>query len=112
MVKRLAVYSLPTGANPDEFWEFHKLHTAQYMQAVGPELRKYALNRVTNVIKGEQRFFAIVEMCWDSEEAMNKAVEAAAMAKTPDGKSLSEDFAERVVDVSIYLVDEYVARGE
>ena len=67
MVKRVMVCSLAEGTDPDEFWKYWvEVHAAALKNETG--IKKYVLNRVTTVAKGEQKFWGLMEMWLDSEE--------------------------------------------
>lgn len=107
MIKRVAIYYLPDGTDPDVFWKYHiEVHTSDFIKAAGPALRKYVINRVTEVVTGKPKFWALVETWWESKEAMNEAFERASTFKTPDGKTIQDDFGSRVTDKFSALVEE------
>ena len=69
MVKMVTIYSLPEGTDPDTFWKYHiEEHALDIKKVAGPLLKKYVINRVTQVIRGEPKFFGLIETWWDSEE--------------------------------------------
>ena len=99
MVKRVSVYSLPKGTNPDEFWKYHtEVHASDIKKAAGPRLKKYAINRVARVVSGEPKFWGMVETWWESEEAIREATKDINALKAPGGKTIWDDFWSRVVD--------------
>jgi len=67
VVKRLMVCSLAEGTDSDEFWKYWvQVHAAALKNEAG--IKKYVLSRVTEVVKGEQKFWGVMEMWLDSED--------------------------------------------
>ena len=67
MIKRVMIFKLKPGTDPDEFWKhWQEVHAAQYKKM--PHLQKYVLNRVTEATKGEPAFWGLVETWWNSKE--------------------------------------------
>jgi len=98
MYKTISVYSLPEGTDPDEFWKYHtEVHARDVRKAAGPELKKYVINRVVEVIRGEPKFWGLIEMWWESKEERDKYPEKAARVKAATGKTPPEDFRDRVI---------------
>ena len=91
MIKRVFVFSLPEGTNPDEFWKFWTdVHAAQYKKV--PGLRKYTINRVSQVAKGDAKFWGLAETWWDSIDAHDNSL------NSPEMKPIYEDkFAEKIL---------------
>jgi len=109
MIKRVTVYSLPEGTDPDEFWKYHQeVHAPDFVKLAGPDLKRYVIHRVNKVIRGEPKFFGFVETWWENEEAMERSVQNVAAHKTADGKTVQEDFFSRITDGFMTLVDERV----
>jgi len=97
MVKRIVIYSLPEGTDPNEFWHYHtKIHSEDFKKAVGSKLKGYVMNRITNQVGGELKPFAVIETYWESEEEMKKAYDNAKAATLPNGKTVFEDFMSRI----------------
>ena len=70
MIKMINVYSLPDGTGPEEFWKYHtEVHALDVKKAAGSLLKKYTINRVVEVIRGEPKFWGLIETWWESEEA-------------------------------------------
>lgn len=92
MVKRVMVFKLKPGTDPDEFWKHWELkHASEYKKM--PYLRKYVINRVKQVIKGEPVFWGLVETYWDSIEDHDKN------ALTPESKAFKDPwFGEHIAD--------------
>ena len=62
MIKMVSIYSIPEGTNPDEFWMCHtEIHAKDVKKAAGPSLKKYVINRVIKVRRGEPKFFGLIE---------------------------------------------------
>ena len=71
MLKRVMVFKLKSGTNPDEFWKhWQDVHGAQYKKM--PYLQKYVVNRVIEATKGEPVFWGLVETWWKSKEEHEK----------------------------------------
>ncbi len=101
MIKRVSFYSLPEGVDPDEFWKYHtEVHSSEYKKAVAPRLKKYVINRVTEVVRGEPKFWGFVEQWWENEEDRNAAI------NTPEVKRINEDFRSRVTGGFLVGVEE------
>lgn len=99
MIKRVVAFSLPDGTDPDELWRYwQEVHVPGVMQLSG--LKKYVINRVSNVVGGEPRFWGIAETWWESEEAMHQAF------NSPLGKSCQNDFMSRVTGVFVSIMEE------
>ena len=114
MIKRVAVCSLREGIDPDEFWRYHKeVHAVDAARVAGPRLKKYVINRVTTVIRGEPAFFDLIESWWETEEDMHQAFDVETnTTKLPNGKTIQEDFWWRTVGGFTALVEEYVVKDE
>ncbi len=75
MIKRVSIHSLPEGVDPDKFWKYHtEVHASDITKAAGPRLKRCLLNRVRKVESGEPKFFGLIELWFESEEAMNGAL--------------------------------------
>jgi hypothetical protein len=98
LYKTMSVYALPDGTDPDEFWKYHtQVHAMDVKKAAGPTLNKYVINRVVDVMRGEPKFFGIIQMWWESKETREGYSERAKLVKTATGKSPPEDFGARVI---------------
>ena len=107
MIKVIAGYSLPEGTDPEEFWKYHtQVHAADCKKAYGPLLKKYTLNRVTKVLKGDPGFFAIMENWFEDEAALAKADKQLKTMIAASGKNMVEDFASRVTRSFRVIVEE------
>lgn len=107
MIKKITVYSLPDGTDPDEFWKYHtEVHAADIKKVAGLRLRKYVINRVTKVGAGQPNLWGLVETWWESEEAMNEVLGEIDSIRTPDGKTIWDDFWARVTDAFTAEVEE------
>ena len=79
MVKRVGMFSLGEGKDSDEVWKYWtEVHAPNFSKL--PGLRKYAINRITEVVKGEVRYWGMAELWFDTEEDY----EAAVAQHTPD----------------------------
>ncbi len=114
MIKRVAACLLREGVDPDEFWEYHKeVHAIDAARVAGPRLKKYVINRVTTVIRGEPTFFDLIESWWETEEDMHQAWDVDSWSeKTPEGASVQDDFWSRTTGGFTVLVEEYVVKDE
>ena len=113
MVKRFSMFTIPEGTNPDEVWNyFTKGHAPAFAKLAGAGLKKYILNRVTQVVNGAPKFTVLAEMWWESEEAMNKTIETARVTKSPRGYTFKEDLQpHEAIDRFITIVEECVIKG-
>ena len=107
MIKVVAMYSLPDGTDPDEMWKYHtEVHASDIKRVYGPRLKKYVINRVSKVLAGEPRFFALMETWFESEEALAEADENYKTLRTYEGKTIAEDFNSRVTQRFRAVVEE------
>ena len=112
MVKRVTIFSLPEGTDQEKFWQYHtKGHAADVMKYSGSGRRRYVINRVTKVLEGKQNFFAIIETWWDTREDMDRDMETFKKTILPNGKSIFDDFASRIISDLVCEVEEYVVKG-
>jgi hypothetical protein len=106
MIKVIAGYSLPEGTDLEEFWKYHtQVHAADCKKAYGPRLKKYTINRVTKVLKGEP-VFAIMEDWFEDEAALAEADKRLKSMIAASGKNMVEDFASRVTRSFRFIVEE------
>jgi len=111
MVKFIATYSLPKGMDGDEFWGYHTgPHAKDYMKIAGPGLIKYVIKRVVKPMVGEQQFFALIEMWWETQEDMDKEMDAARKTTVVSGKTIADDFMDRVTDYRNAIIEEFVVK--
>ena len=114
MIKRLSAYWLPEGTDPDEFWRYHtQVHAADVVERAGPALKKYTISRILKTVSGEQskpEMFAVIEMWWESEEAMNEAFKVIQASKLPNEKTIWDDFWSRVAGGFSTVTEEFVAK--
>lgn len=107
MIKRVGLYSLPKGTDPDEFWKFHtEVHSADFKKAVGSRVKKYVINRVKKIVRGEPKYWGLVEIWFESEKAMDEAFEIISSTKLLNGKTILEDFGSRVIDRFTVVAEE------
>ena len=111
MAKRIFTTSLKAGTDKDAFWKYW---TEEYAPAIvkasSHGLKKYVISRVTTVAYGEQPYFAISEMWFENEAAMNKAVEAWKTIEPPGGQSALNNYESNMVGNWATIVEEYVAK--
>ena len=112
MIKRVSVFWLPDGTDPDKFWKHHKeVHTVNFMRIAGPRLKKYSINRVVKVLSGTATFFDLVETWWENDDDMNQVFNFDMLTmKLPNGQTVAEDFWSRVAGGFTVIVDEYTAK--
>ena len=82
------VFRLKPGTDPEEFWKhWCEEHGPLYANRCGKYLRKYVVNRVIEVVKGEPVVWGVVETWWKNKEEYAKAEEtpAAKAAKATPG---------------------------
>lgn len=107
MIKRVSIYSLPEGVDPDKFWKYHtEVHASDIRKAAGPRLKKYVLNRARKVESGEPKFFGLIELWFESEEAMNGALNDFRTLKVRSGKNILDDFQSQVTEYFAATVEE------
>lgn len=110
MIKRVGVYALPQGADEDEFWECHtKVHAVRSLEAFGPHLERYTLNRVRRVHAGTGRWFGMAVTWWKSREDLDQAFAKLPNIVLSNGMKVSDDFAARTVDYAAAEVEEFTA---
>ena len=98
MYKTITVYSLPEGTDPEEFWKYHtEVHALDVKKVAGPLLKEYVINHVIEVIRGEPKFWGLIEMWWESKQAREEYFERAEYVKAASGKTPLEDFVSRVI---------------
>jgi hypothetical protein len=108
MYKTVTVISLRQGTDPDEFYKYHTgPHAQDALKVSGGKMIKYVINRVVQPLGGENKYFAFVEMWWESKEAHDDYVKNGRTFITASGKTPSEDFESRgaVFEFKV-LVDE------
>ena len=112
MVKRFALYSLPPETDGDEFWHYHtREHAPQVIDACGPQLVRYAINRVIHQTKGQRQCFGVVETCWQDPLAMAAGFKALENTLLNNGKKIAQDYFERVSDDNVaFEVDEFTVK--
>ncbi|MFC1989417.1 EthD domain-containing protein [Chloroflexota bacterium] len=98
MYKTVSIFSLPEGTDPEEFWKYHtEVHATDVKKAAGNTLKKYVLNRVVTVERGEPKFWGLIEMWWENKEARGEYPKRSESVKTASGKTPLEDFRSRVI---------------
>ena len=73
MYKRMGFFSLTEGKDPEEAWKYWVEKHAPMLREYLPGIRKYVINRVTEVVRGEPQLWGILEIWFDSREACDKA---------------------------------------
>jgi uncharacterized protein (TIGR02118 family) len=101
MIKRLVAFSLPEGADPEEFWRYwQEEHVPGIMRL--PGLKKYVINRLSQAVAGEPKFWGVAESWWESEAAMRRAF------ASPQGKACQDDFMARITGFFAAIMEEKV----
>ena len=103
MVKRIMIFKLKDGVNPDKFWKFWDEEHAQTFKKL-PALKKYVLNRVTKIVKGEPKYWGLVEIWAENEEAYEKTHKDHPIVK----ELSSHGFSEQITDTFTAWVEEKV----
>ncbi len=107
MIKRVTIFSLRPGVDPDEFWNYHtRVHAEEWKRLAGSALKKYSINRVTKVVRGEPVFWGMVEQWWDSEEARAECGKRAYATPSASGLSVQDEFNSRVMNSFQFQVEE------
>ena len=107
MIKRIAVYSLREGTDPNEFWKYVKEeHDPDFVRVSGSRLKKFINQRITKVLSGDPKFWVLSETWWENEEAMEEAFKEVNTIKNSRGKTIRADFLSRVTGVFIAIVGE------
>lgn len=112
MIKRMALYSIPLETNGDEFWQYHtREHAPAAIQTCGDNLVKYKLNRVIRQTKGSTKCFGVVETWWRDTDAMAAGFKALDTFVLESGKSVAQDYFDRLADKNIaFEVEEFVVK--
>ena len=117
MIKRISIYSLPEGADPDEFWDYHKnVHSVDALEVFGSALKKYTINRVISAhpvsdrMESETKFFDIVETWWENEEEMKQAYEKAKTFKVASGKFFLDEWMSQIEVGIAFSVEEVIVK--
>ncbi|MBI2958054.1 MAG: hypothetical protein HYY32_04340 [Chloroflexi bacterium] len=97
MYKSISTYLIPKNVDPQEFWEYHTgPHARDVVGGAGPELKRYVVNRVTDVIRGEMQFWGLIEKWWESKESRDEYLRRAKFIKgSTTGMSPPEEFRSR-----------------
>ena len=107
MIKRISVYSLPEGTDPEAFWKYHtEVHALDVKNAAGSLLKKYVINRVIKVTHGEPKFWGVIELWFENEEAFKEFNKRTLKTKVANGKAMIDDFTSRVTGRFGALVEE------
>ena len=98
MYKRMTVFSLVNGKDPDKVWKYWiETHAANYKNV--PGIKKYVLNRVIKA-SGEMPFWGMAEQWFENEETYNKFRSIAGFPK--------DDFASMHGAISSAWVEEKI----
>jgi uncharacterized protein (TIGR02118 family) len=74
MLKFVALWNIREGIAEADFEHWYRnVHMPDAKRI--PGLRRYTVNRVTDAARGESRYYRMAELCFDSHEAMQKALE-------------------------------------
>jgi uncharacterized protein (TIGR02118 family) len=112
MIKRVTVYSLPKEIDPDTFFQYHtQVHAPDVIRIMGADLKRYVISRIRRVISGEQKFFALIELWWEDEQAMNRCTDKLRKTILPNGRTCWDDFWSQVTDGMVAVAEEHVMKG-
>ena len=100
MIKMVSIFSLPEGADPDEFWKYWKEIHVPDVKRLKPGLKKYTINRIDQQIAGEDKMWGLVETWWESKDDMRRAF------GSDEGKRVAEDFWNRVTGRCSVMMEE------
>lgn len=107
MVKMMTLYSPAEGIDPEEMWKYHtQIHAEEIKASMGSLLKRYTLNRVVEVVRGEPKFWGLVELWFDSKADAKEAFARSGKYVTPEGKATSPAFRSRVKDMFVVEVEE------
>ncbi len=110
MIKRINVFPLAEGADPEKIWDYWVNVHSEYVKTM-PGLKKFVINRVIEIIPGpggvkrDPKFWGLVELWFDSMEDYEKAT------KSPEYMHKDDRFAEMVGEpTSLAFVEEKVIK--
>lgn len=72
MIKRITVYRLKEGVDPDEFWRYELEHQTQIWKKM-PGLKKLVVSRAISEPEGDIKFWGVAESWWDDDNAFRQA---------------------------------------
>jgi hypothetical protein len=113
-IKRMTFYQLVDGIDGDDFFHYHtQKHAADVLNASQTDYarKKYVINKIKRVIKGNERVFGFIETWWTNHTDMDRDLDELGRAKLSDGTSLVNEFFEQVENVVVYEVEEFIAKG-
>lgn len=107
--KRFTIYSIPDGANGDDFWRYHSEGHARDVWNATRHLHKvqYMMNRVKKTLYGHHDIFCFVETKWDSDEVIAQDGQILKTIRLANGMNIQEDFLSQVKKCLSILVEEY-----
>jgi hypothetical protein len=113
-VKRMTFYQLAGAVDGNEFFNYHtQKHSADVLNASRADFarKKYVINRVRKIIKGDEQIYGFIETWWASRADMDRDLAELGRVKLPGGISLVNEFFDQVENVVVYEVEEFVAKG-
>lgn len=91
MLKFVALWNLPEGMNEEEFEHWYEETHIPDARRI-PGLRRYTVNRAPAAKRGEQRYYRMAELSFDSLEAVEKAMES------PEWRHAFADARDKIAD--------------
>ena len=113
-VKRMTFYRLADGVDGTAFLQYHtNKHATDVLNASQTDYarQKYIINRVNQIIKGDESVYGFIETWWSTRADMNQDLAELGQVMLPGGVSLVQEFFDQVQDVVVYEVEEFVAKG-
>lgn len=112
-IKRMTFYQLAEGIDGDDFFHYHThKHATDVLNASQTDYarKKYIINKIKRVIKGDERVFGFIETWWSNHADMDRDLNELGGVTLPDGTSLVNEFFEQVENVVVYEVEEFVVK--
>lgn len=113
-VKRMTFYQLASGIDGTDFFNYHtQKHSADVLNASRTDYarKKYVINRVNKIIKGDEQIYGFIETWWLNTADMERDLAELGQVILPDGVSLVDEFFDQVENVVVYAVEEFIAKG-
>ncbi|MBI2832383.1 MAG: EthD family reductase [Chloroflexi bacterium] len=99
MIKRVTCWSLREGVDPDDMWKFWTgPHAAIAKKVFGNRMKKYTTSRVIKTLRGEPKFWGVVELWFENEKEMNECFKDLNSYKVPEGTKITDDFFYRALE--------------
>lgn len=91
MIKFVALWNLPEGMSEAEFEQWYEETHIPDARRI-PGLRRYTVNRAPPPKRGEQRYYRMAELSFDSLEAVEQAMDS------PEWRHAFADARDRITD--------------